>query len=189
MIAYQDVAEYRGARADHDVIAKRRMPLALLLASAAQRHSLVKQHVVADLSRFPDHDAGAMVYEEPPPDGRARMNFDAGQEAAELGDQARQQGHTPAVQAMGQAVQQDGMQTRITEQNFRHALGGRIPLEGRMNLLSDLSEHASTSMIQELKGRTMMVCNPTGQVQKVQIATGLKSARKAGPGTARSQTA
>jgi hypothetical protein len=97
-----------------------------------------------------------MVDEEAPPDGRAGMNFDAGQKAAELRDQARKQGHIPLIQEMREPVQENGMKTRIAEQHFGHTFGGGIALEDRLYLLSDLSEHVS-SMAWNQKGRTMMV--------------------------------
>ena len=42
----------------------RRVALAALEAGAAERHALVERHVVADLGRLADHDAGAVVDEE-----------------------------------------------------------------------------------------------------------------------------
>jgi len=57
---------------------------------------MVEHHVVTDLRRLTDHDAGAVVDEEAPADARTGVNLDAGRdEASELRDQAGQKGHTP----------------------------------------------------------------------------------------------
>ena len=97
MIADDDVAQHGGPGSDYHVITQRRMPFSLLLSGPAQRHALVHQDIVTDLRGFPDDDTRAVVDEEPPPDGRARVNLDAGEKTAELRDHARQQWHTPAV--------------------------------------------------------------------------------------------
>ena len=92
MMADQDVAQHLGSGPDNDVVAQGRMALALLITGAAERHALVEQHIVADLGGFPDDHAGAVVDEEPPPDGCARMDLDARKKAAELRNNPGYQG-------------------------------------------------------------------------------------------------
>src|SRR6266542_195854 len=57
VIAYANIAQDFGARPDHDVVAQRRVALALFIARAAQRYALVEQAVVADLRGLADHYA------------------------------------------------------------------------------------------------------------------------------------
>ena len=52
------------------------MPVAALLAGAAQRHPLQDRHVVLDHRRLADHDPGPVVDQDPPPDPRRRMDVE-----------------------------------------------------------------------------------------------------------------
>ena len=77
-VADADRAEQLGAAADRHVVLDRRVALAGREAGAAERDALVERHVVADLGRLADHDAGAVVDEEaladaaPPGGSRSR---------------------------------------------------------------------------------------------------------------------
>ena len=53
----------------------------------------------------------------------------------------RHQRHAPAVEAVRQAVRQDGVEARIAEEDFEHALGGRIFPEDGVDLFPDGAEH------------------------------------------------
>src|SRR5262249_18600448 len=112
------------------------MPLAFFFAGPAQGNALVHQHIIADLSGFPDHDAGAMIDKKPTADARSWVDLDTGEKAAELRNHARQQRHTPQVQAVSEPMQQNSVKSGITEQNLKPALGRRISLEDRVELLS-----------------------------------------------------
>src|SRR5687768_11995807 len=91
-------AEYFRARVNRDVVADGRVPLvatralgcALALdAQGAERYSLVDLHVVADLRGLADHDAGAMVDEEPGANARSGVDVDTGLAVSVLRDDAR----------------------------------------------------------------------------------------------------
>src|SRR6476660_3945724 len=56
-----------GAGAEHDPVAQRRVPLALVPRGAAERDAVVKRAVVTDLRGFADHHAHAVIDEKPPP--------------------------------------------------------------------------------------------------------------------------
>ncbi len=43
---------------------------------------------------------------------------------------------------MGEPKHDDGMDAGIAEDHFDHASGGRIPVEDRLDITSDLLEHA-----------------------------------------------
>ena len=83
------------APTDH-AVAQRRMPFSADFAGAAQGYALIQQHVFADLCRFTNHHAHAVIDEESPADGRARMNFDAGDGPGELAHDARAGVYQPA---------------------------------------------------------------------------------------------
>ena len=64
------------ARADHDVIAKRRMALADVLACAAERYALIEQTIVPNFGSLADHNAGPVVNDQPTADGRTGVDLD-----------------------------------------------------------------------------------------------------------------
>jgi hypothetical protein len=74
-------AKHLGAGPDDDAVKQCRVSLARIGRCPAQSDALIKRDVVADLRGLADHDPGAMVDKEPPPDGRAGVNFDPGDHA------------------------------------------------------------------------------------------------------------
>jgi FMN-dependent oxidoreductase (nitrilotriacetate monooxygenase family) len=84
-------------------------------ALGAQRHMLVQAHALADDRGFADHHAGAMVDEEAGADLRRRVDVDAGRRMCDVRYQTRQERRAETVQAMGQAVVQDGDGARIAQ--------------------------------------------------------------------------
>ena len=122
------------------------MALAPLAAGAAQGHALVEQHVVADFGGLADHDAGAVIDEEAAADGGAGVDFDLGEEAADLRDQRGQQRDAPAVEPVRQAVRQDRVEARIAEEDLDDTLGRRVFPENGFDLLPDGSKHAASPM-------------------------------------------
>ena len=87
--------EYLGAGPDHDSVADRRVTLAALLAGAAQGYALVHRDIVPDDRRFADDHAHAVVDEQSPADGRAGVNLDPGQKAANVRRPAARQRASP----------------------------------------------------------------------------------------------
>ena len=159
VVADADIAQHLGAGAHHHAVAQGGMALAFLVARAAQRHALVEQHIVADFSGFADHHAHAVVDEEAPADGGAGVDLDARQKAADLRDHARHQRHPPAIQPVRQAVQQDGVEAGVAEEDLDHALGGRVFPENGVDLFPDGSQHAIHALAvilvrRSLRGRT-----------------------------------
>ncbi len=65
------------------------MTLTLVPAGAAQRHTLIKGDVIADLSGLPDHNAHAVIDKETPANFRAGMNLNAGHPTANVRHHAR----------------------------------------------------------------------------------------------------
>jgi tagatose-1,6-bisphosphate aldolase non-catalytic subunit AgaZ/GatZ len=71
------------------------------------------------------------------------MDFDPGKQAAELRQNSRQQHEARLVHAVSDAVQQDGMEAGVTEEDFERTLRGWIAAENGINLLPDRSEHGA----------------------------------------------
>src|SRR5690242_19373389 len=165
-----DVAQNLRTRADHDVIPDRRMPLAFLLARAAQRHALVEQHVIADLCRLADHHAHAVIDEAAPADGRAWMDFDAGESADELRQNACRESETSLVHSMPQPVQEDCMETRVAEEDFDRALRGGVAAEDGIDLFPDGSEHGAYIRLSHRLSGCRKGCGPAGWIVEIAIA-------------------
>jgi hypothetical protein len=51
------------------------------MGGSAQYHTLIQQHIVADLRGLPDYHAHSMVDKKPPADGGSGVNLDPGPEA------------------------------------------------------------------------------------------------------------
>src|SRR5262245_21504658 len=87
-LANRDRAQDRGADAKDGIRLDRRVAFTTLLARTAEGDTLVHGHVVADGGSLTDDDAHAMVDEDPFADSGAGMNLDAGDEPAELRQEA-----------------------------------------------------------------------------------------------------
>ena len=77
IVADLERTEHLRAAADHDVVAERRVALAVRHARAAERNVLIEQAVVADLRCRADDDAGAVVDDEPSADLGGRVDLNA----------------------------------------------------------------------------------------------------------------
>ena len=71
---------------------------------------------------------------------RAGMNFNAGEQARDLRQPARQQEHAVVPQPVIDAVEPDRMQPGIAEQHFQARLGRRIVLDHRWPCLRELAQ-------------------------------------------------
>lgn len=89
------------------------MPLAVREARAAQRYALVNRAAVADLRRFTDDHAHAVIDEHGFSDLRAGMNLDARQKANDLRKPARQYRNPRLIKRMDEPVRRYRMKTRI----------------------------------------------------------------------------
>src|SRR5262245_6863242 len=82
VIADANRSEENGVGSDEHVVAHAWMPSATVLSGPAQRDVVEHDTVVADRRRLADHDAGAVIEEEPLADRRARVDLHAGPEAS-----------------------------------------------------------------------------------------------------------
>jgi len=136
-----DAAQHLRACSNDHIVADCGVTLALLVSRSAQRHVLVKQYIVPDFRGFADDDAHTVVDKEPTPDLRARVYLDAGQESGELRDDTREERDTGVVELMGEAMEQNGMETRITKEDLQGAFGRWIFPKDGIYLFPDRFEH------------------------------------------------
>ena len=141
--ADHDRPEQLGARADHHLVADGRVALAAREAGAAERHALVHRHVVADLGRLADHDAGPVVDEEPASDAGGGMDLHAGDHLHHVGEHARDQRDARLVQRVRDAVGQQRLDAAVGEQDLdpADAARSRVALLRRREVVAHLLDH------------------------------------------------
>ncbi len=118
------------------------MPFPLLQGDAAQHHPFVHQHVIADLCCLPDHHPHAVINEKAPSNASPRMNLDARQETADMGDETGQEQESSPPEEVSETVEPDSVQARIAGQHFRQAAGSRVLGKDGLDVLSYHSEEA-----------------------------------------------
>lgn len=75
-----------GACADHDTVLERRVTFAVIFARTAEGNTLINGDIVADFGGLANHNAGAVVDEEPSADGSTGMDLNAGAALGNGGD-------------------------------------------------------------------------------------------------------
>ena len=111
----------------------------------AERDALEQRDAVADLGGLADHDAGAVVDEEVPPDPGGGMDLDARSRCGSRSTSRRgTQRHVGRVQRVGDAVGEDRVHARIGEQDLDRAdrARGRVAVAGGRDVLAQLARHA-----------------------------------------------
>jgi len=103
-----DGAKHSRARAYHHIIAYGWVPLANILAGAAQGNALIDNHIVPYFACLAYYDACTVVYKNALADDCTGVNFYARQKARDLRNQPRQQKKAVAVHPMGHAMKDDG---------------------------------------------------------------------------------
>jgi len=155
MFTDRNVAQHLGSRANDNVIPDGGVALALSLASAAECHALVEQHIIGDLGCLSNHDAHAVIDEKAASNPRPRVDLDAGERPANLRDDAWDQRHAGLVKTMGEPMKQDRVKARVAEYDFEDAFGGRIFPKNRLDLLADGAEHETfaSTIYYRIRGR------------------------------------
>jgi hypothetical protein len=106
-------------------------------ARAAEGDALVEVAIIADHGRFADHDAHAVVDEEPLADHGAGVDLDAGERAAEVGDQAGEERHTAPVERVREPVDLPRMEAGVGEDHLDCAPRRRVARERRLDVAPD----------------------------------------------------
>ena len=117
------------------------MPFAAVLAGPAQSHALVYDAVVADLRRFADDDAHAVVDEHAPADFSGRVNLYARTPPRMLGYPAGQEEALVPKQKVAQAVVENGVKAGIEKEHFCAGARGRVVFPNRFDVGPDSIEH------------------------------------------------
>ena len=113
------------------------MPLPVLLAGSAERHTLIERDVLTDDRRLSDHHAHTMIDEQTPSDLRSRMDFDTGEPARHLRQPARQQKKIVVPQPVVHAIEPHRVQAGVAEINLQVRLRRRIALQHGSNILAN----------------------------------------------------
>ena len=117
------------------------------LGHAAQSHTLVNRAVVADNAGAADDNAAAVIDENPPPQLRARVDFDRRQKPRDMRQNPRQQFPIPFPQAVVHAVQPNRVQPRIAQHNLDVALRNRIALAIHIEFFAPISPKSHSTII------------------------------------------
>ncbi len=113
---------------------------------AAKRHALIDRAVIANFRRFTNHHAHAVIDEYTPPERRAGMDLDAGQETRELRDKPSEPAPARSPARMCDPVQHNGVKARITRHHCPSAAGGWIALADGSDVFAESVEHGGGSV-------------------------------------------
>src|SRR5882672_10248102 len=102
---------------------------------------MVDRAIVTDQRGFADHDTHAVVDEEAPADRGARMDFYAGQPAADVGQEARQPFEIPTPQPVRKPVKQQCVKPGIAGDDLPARARSRIAVEYDAYLFPDSVQH------------------------------------------------
>ena len=135
----------------HHVILQGGMALGLLPAHPAQGYAMIEGDIVADLGGLADHHPHAVVDEEALADCGAGVDLDAGQESAQVGAEAAEKKEFVLPEPVGDPVEPDGVQPRITENHFQFAARCRVPVEDSLYILLQSIKHRLPFIILDVK--------------------------------------
>ena len=127
-------AQNFGARGHGDVFHEGGVPLAPLLARAAERRPLIDDDARMHFRRLPDDDAAAVVDEHTGINPGGGVDLDARQKSGNLADDARQKFEVHPVQPIGKPMMGQGMHPRIGEKNFKFVPCGGVVFLGGGNV-------------------------------------------------------
>jgi hypothetical protein len=136
-----DVAEDLGVAADEDSFAEGGVTLAAFVAGASEGDSLIEGDVVTDDGSFPDDDARAVVDEDAAAEGGSWVDFDSCDETGELGEQAGDEAEFGSPQARGDALNPDGVEAGIAEDDHEPRTGRWVAGQDGVDVFADGGEH------------------------------------------------
>src|SRR5580693_9408091 len=117
------------------------MTLSRFLAGSAERHVLIHEHVVADLTGFADDDAHAVIDKKAAPDFRTGMNFNTGHGTGELRGDPGQGEPASFIDSVRDAMNENGVESGVAEDDLQHATRGGVAFEDGIELFPDVGEH------------------------------------------------
>src|SRR3974390_1815938 len=136
-----DVAENLGASADHHAVADLRVTVLVLLAGAAERHTMQDRHIILDHRGLAHHQAGGMVEEDGTADRGSRIDV-ALEDRRGAALQIKREVLTAfAEQPMRQPVGLNRVEAFVVENRLDVAAGFRIAVAGSDDVSTeDLAE-------------------------------------------------
>src|SRR6267378_2847137 len=136
-----DGPEHLRPRTDDDPLPERRVALAFVPRSPAERHAVVQSAVVAQLCGLADHHPHAVVDEHAAADFRARMNLDAGEKTRDVRHEAGEPAHPNAPQPVRQAMNQERVKTGIAGEDFPGRTRRRVAFEYAGYVFANSGKH------------------------------------------------
>ncbi len=103
-----------------------RVALDILERCAAQHHPHIDEDIVADLGSLADNDPHAMVDDYPPADHGTGMDLNSREEPADVGDEPGTEFQVMGPEPVGPPVEPEGMESRVTDEDFKGGAGGGI---------------------------------------------------------------
>ena len=129
----------------------------------------------ADGRRFPDDGSRAVVDEEVGPNRCAGMEIDPGSAVRPLGHHAGNEGDVAQVKLVGQALGSDGLDERVGDDDLLFAQGGRVTLEGSLDIggqdFSEARQVAEKFHGDESRGRQEILVGQLGRGRIFQTAS------------------
>ena len=137
-LAEGDRPEDLRAGAYDDSVAERRMAFRGLQRRPTQCDAVIEHAVVADLRRFADDHAHAVVDEEPPPDGRPGMDFDPRDRPHRLGDEPgwKPQPGRALPHRVSEAVAPHRVDARVAQNDLEGRPDRRVVFAGGANVFA-----------------------------------------------------
>src|SRR6185503_6996895 len=117
------------------------MALAFVPRGATQGDAVIERAVVANRRGFADHDAHAMGDEKTPADSRPRVDFNPGQPAADVGNEARQPFEAPAPQPMSNSMEKQRVKPRVASDDLPGRACCRVPVAYHANFFTNSAKH------------------------------------------------
>ena len=119
-------------------------------AERPQCDTLIEFHAGSDLACRSDDYSRAVIDEERAIDGGTRMNVDSRAAMSPFGHHSRNQRNVEFEQFVRHAIDRDGRQSRIAENDFIKITSRRITIEGGLNV-GRKSPAKSGNRLQKLK--------------------------------------
>jgi hypothetical protein len=128
------IAEHAGAGADQHPVPDLGVPVAGLLAGAAQRHAMQYGHVVAHDGRLADDHPRGVVEQDAAADARAGVDVDAEHLGGAALEEERGGGAALGPEPVRGAVGLQGQEPLVVEEAVEHPVAGRVAVAGRQEV-------------------------------------------------------
>ncbi len=108
---------------------------------------MVERHVIADLRRLANDHPHAVIDEKLAADLRSGMDFNPGQEPADVRYETPKEKKLVTPEPVGDAVDPEGMKSRIAEDDLQGTACRRVTIKNRIDIFSKALEHGKHLVI------------------------------------------